>query len=76
MLKFFAEKMWVAFAVQKLLIFFSAKNIRILYIESAKIVNKMTLNKLVKNYGTTIFISIFDNEEFWAQLFKANDVVS
>ena len=27
---------------------FSAKNIRILYIESAKIVNKMTLNKLVK----------------------------
>ena len=34
MLKFFAEKMWVAFAVQKLLTFFSAKNIRILYIES------------------------------------------
>ena len=27
---------------------FSAKNIRILYIESAKIVNEMTLNKLVK----------------------------
>ena len=27
---------------------FSAKNIRILYIESAKTVNKMTLNKLVK----------------------------
>ena len=27
---------------------FSAKNIRILYIESAKTVNKMTLNKLIK----------------------------
>ena len=27
---------------------FSAKNIRILYIESAKTVNKMTLNELVK----------------------------
>ena len=48
MLKFFAEKMWVAFAVQKLLTFFSAKNIRILYIESAKTVNEMTLNELVK----------------------------
>ena len=41
MLKFFAEKLWVA--VQKLLTFF-----RILYIESAKTVNKMTINKLVK----------------------------
>ena len=39
--------MWVAFAVQKLLIF-SPKNIRILYIESAKTVNEMTLNELVK----------------------------
>ena len=48
MLKFFAEKMWVAFAVQKLLTFFQQKNIRILYIESAKIVNEMTLNELVK----------------------------
>ena len=48
MLKFFAEKMWVAFALQKLLTFFSAKNIRILYIESAKTVNEMTLNELVK----------------------------
>ena len=47
MLKFFAEKMWVAFAVQKLLTFFS-KNIRILYIESAKTVSEMTLNELVK----------------------------
>ena len=48
MLKFFAEKMWVAFAVQKLLTFFSAKNIRILCIKSAKIFNKMTLNEFVK----------------------------
>ena len=48
MLKFFAEKMWVAFAVQKLLTFFSAKNIRILYIEMAKTVNEMTLYELVK----------------------------
>ena len=48
MLKFFAEKMWVAFAVQKLLTFFQQKNIKILYIESAKTVNKMTLNELVK----------------------------
>ena len=48
MLKFFAEKMWVAFAVQKLLTFFSAKNIRLLYLESAKTVNEMTLNELVK----------------------------
>ena len=48
MLKFFAEKMWVAFAVQKLLTFFSAKNIRMLCIESAKTVNEMTLNELVK----------------------------
>ena len=41
MLKFFAEKMWVAYI-------FSAKNIRILYIESARTVNEMTLNELVK----------------------------
>ena len=41
MLKVFAEKMWVADI-------FSAKNIRILYIESAKTVNEMTLNELVK----------------------------
>ena len=47
MLKFFAEKMWVAFAVKATHIF-SAKNIRILYIESAKTVNEMTLNELVK----------------------------
>ena len=49
------KKMWVAFAVQKLafavqklLTFFSAKDFRILCIESAKTVNEMTLNKLVK----------------------------
>ena len=46
MLKFFAEKMWVAFA--KATHIFSAKNIRIVYIESAKTVNEMTLNELVK----------------------------
>ena len=48
MLKFFAEKMWVAFAVQKLLTFFQQKNIRILCIESAKTINEMALNELVK----------------------------
>ena len=41
-LKFFAEKMWVAFV--KATHIFSAKNIRILCIESAKTVNEMTLN--------------------------------
>ena len=46
--KFFAEKISVAFAVQKATHIFSAKNIRILYIESAKTVNKMTLNELIK----------------------------
>ena len=45
---FFAEKMWVAFAEQKLLTFFQQKKIRILCIESAKTVNEMTLNELVK----------------------------
>ena len=50
MLKYFAEKMWVTFAVQKLLTFFQ-QNISeycILYIESAKTVNEMTLNDVVK----------------------------
>ena len=43
------KKMWVAFAVQKLLkFFFSAQNIRILCIESTKTVNEMTLNELIK----------------------------
>ena len=46
--------MWVTFEI------FSAKNIRILYIESAKTVNKMTLNELVKlttlwTTGPTLF---------------------
>ena len=45
MAKFFAEKMWVACKATHI---FSAKNIRILYIESAKTVNEMTLNELVK----------------------------
>ena len=45
MLKFFAEKMSVALKATHI---FSAKNIRILYIESAKTVNEMTLNVLVK----------------------------
>ena len=53
MLKIFAEKMWVAFA--KATHIFSAKNIRILYIESAKTVNEMTLNELVKL--TTLWIA-------------------
>ena len=47
-LKFFAEKMWEAFAVQKLLTFFQQKNIKILCIESAKTVNEMTINELIK----------------------------
>ena len=42
MLKFFAEKMWVATHIV------SSKNIRILYIESAKTLNEMTVNELVK----------------------------
>ena len=35
--------------MQKLLTFFQQKNSRILYIESAKTVNKMTLNELVND---------------------------
>ena len=42
MQNFFAEKMWKATHI------FQQKNIRILYIESAKTVNEMTLNELVK----------------------------
>ena len=34
--------------MQKLLTFFFSKNIRVLYIESAKTVNEMILNELVK----------------------------
>ena len=44
MLKFFAEKNVSAKATH----IFSAKNIRILHVESAKTVNEMTLNELVK----------------------------
>ena len=41
--------MWVAFAEQsKSYSHFSAKNIIILYIESAKTVNEMNLNEIVK----------------------------
>ena len=43
MLKFFAEK-----KCEKATHIFSAKNISILYIESAKTVNEMTLNECVK----------------------------
>ena len=46
--KFFAEKNVSSFCSAEATHIFSAKNIRILYIESAKIVNEMTLNELVK----------------------------
>ena len=46
-LKFLAEKMWVAFAVQKLLTFFQQINIRILYIESLKQLMKWPLTSLL-----------------------------
>ena len=45
---FFAEKNVSSFCSAKATHIFSAKNIRILYIKSAKIVNEMTLNELVK----------------------------
>ena len=48
MLKFFAEKNVSSFCSAKATHISSAKNIRILYIESAKTVNEMTLNELVK----------------------------
>ena len=48
MLKFFAEKNLSSFYSAKAIHIFSAKNIRILYIESAKTVNEMTLKVLVK----------------------------
>ena len=48
MLKFFAEKNVNGFCIAKATHIFSAKNIGILYIESAKTVNEMTLNELVK----------------------------
>ena len=46
MLNFFAEKNVSSFC--KATHIFSAKNFRILYIESTKTVNEMTLNELVK----------------------------
>ena len=46
MLKVFAEKMWVQ-KLLKLLTFFSKKYQNIVY-ETAKTVNEMTLNELVK----------------------------
>ena len=49
MLKFFAEKNVSSYCSSaKATHIFSAKNIRILCIESAKTVNEMTLNKLIK----------------------------
>ena len=48
MLKFFADKNVSSFCSAKATHIFSAKDIGILYIESAKIVNEMTLNELVK----------------------------
>ena len=40
--------MWVAFAVQKLLTYSQQKNLRILYVESAKTVNEMTIKEPIK----------------------------
>ena len=48
MLKFFAEKNVSSFCSAKATHIFSAKNIIILLIESAKTVKEMTLNELVK----------------------------
>ena len=48
MMKFFAENNVSSFCNAKATHIFSAKNIRILYIESAKTVNEMTLNEFVK----------------------------
>ena len=46
--KIFCWKNVSSFCIAKATHIFSAKNFRILYIESAKTVNKMTLNELVK----------------------------
>ena len=58
---FLLKKMWV-----KLLTFFQQKNIRILYIESAKTVNEMTLYELVKlttlwTTGPWFFLFLHEN---------------
>ena len=47
MLNFFADKNVSSFCSAKATHIFSAKNIRTLYIESAKTVNEMTLNELI-----------------------------
>ena len=47
-LKFFAEKNVSSFCSAKATHIFSAKNIRIFYIESAKTVNEMTFKELIK----------------------------
>ena len=47
-MKFIAEKNVSSFRIAKATHIFSAKNIRIVCIESAKTVNEMTLNELVK----------------------------
>ena len=48
MLNFFAEKNVSSFCSAKATHIFSAKNIKILCIESAKTVNEMTLNEHIK----------------------------
>ena len=48
MLKLFAEKNVSSFCSAKATHIFSAESVRILYIESAKTVNEMILNELVK----------------------------
>ena len=48
MLKLFAEKNVRSFCSAKATHIFSAEYIGILYIESAKTVNEMTLNELIK----------------------------
>ena len=48
MLKFFAEKNVSSFCSAKATHILSAKNIKLLYIESTKTVNEMTLNPLIK----------------------------
>ena len=57
MLKFFAEKKVSSFCSAKATHIFSAKNIRILYIESAETVNEMFLNELVKLTMLSCFIT-------------------
>ena len=58
-----------SFCNAKAIHIFSAKNIRILYIESAKTVNEMTLNELVKltTLGTTWPWLLFDLYEYEAE---------